>query len=114
MKRILTAGLVALLTGCSLLGESNEMPNAALSNAKLTAACDSKSNSATQIWMTCTVLSQATLVCNNVSSGAPVDQQLVQLIAAFAPDPVLAGVANASVDAANAALQSWCASEGYK
>jgi hypothetical protein len=109
----LSALFFAGFAGCSLFNGAGQNPSVALSQAILTADCGSRTASAAQIWMACTVLSQTTFVCKNVSSGAPADEQIVQLITAFAPDPVLSGIAGMTVSAANATLATWCSQEGY-
>jgi hypothetical protein len=113
MRQFLCA-LCLLTAGCSLLGEpASTSPKATLSKANLTAACDSKTNGVTQVWLSCTVLSQVADVCGNVAGGNPVDEQLISVINAFSPDPVLNEIGTLGVGAANRATVSWCASQGY-
>jgi hypothetical protein len=103
-----------MFSACSLLGvPANTSPVAALSSANLETACTSKSNPPTQVWLACTVYSQATGVCKDVASGHAVDLQLVQLVNAFSPDPILSTIGGLSVAAANLAATKWCSAEGY-
>jgi hypothetical protein len=111
------------LPACSLLGEpSNTPPNAALSKTNLAAACEATSaapadavsqKAQTDAWLACTALSQVTLFCQNVRSNAPIDTELVDIILAFAPDPVLSTLGNDALDVANAAAGQWCTTQGY-
>jgi hypothetical protein len=124
--RKIAAGILAAsiaISGCSLLGEpSNTPPNAALSKANLTAACEATSNTpaqavsqkaATDAWLACTALSQVTLFCANVRSNAPIDTDLLDVILAFAPDPILSTLGNDALAVANAAAAQWCTTQGY-
>jgi hypothetical protein len=122
--RKFVAGIAAIaISGCSLLGEpSNTPPNAALSKANLTAACEATSatpaqqasqKAATDAWLACMALSQVTLFCQNVRSDDPIDTELIDVILAFAPDPILSTLGNDALDVANAAAGQWCTTQGY-
>jgi hypothetical protein len=122
--RKFVAGMVAVaISGCSLLGEpANTSPNAALSKANLTAACEATAampamqvsqKAQTGAWLACTALSQVTLFCQNVRSNAPIDTELLDVILAFAPDPILSMLGNEALDVANAAAGQWCTTQGY-
>src|ERR1700758_3514297 len=112
MKSRTLALLLVVISGCSLFGEpANTAPAAGLSKAVLTAACTAKSSPPAQEWMSCTALSQATFVCNQIKNGGPVDAQilkLIELVSSFIPDPQLNGIVAGGTTTENAALASWC------
>jgi hypothetical protein len=123
MRKFAAGMLAVAISGCSLLGEpSNTPPNAALSKANLTAACTATANkpamqvsqkAQTGAWLACTALSQVTLFCSDVRSNAPIDTELLGVILAFAPDPILSMLGNEALDVANAAAGQWCMTQGY-
>lgn len=123
MRKFVAGMLAMAISGCSLLGEPpNTPPNAALSKANLTTACEATSGMPTQkvsqqaqtgAWLACTALSQVTLFCTNVRSNDPIDTELLDVILAFAPDPILSTLGNDALDVANAAAAQWCTTQGY-
>jgi hypothetical protein len=115
MKKLLFVLLLLTLPACSLFSKLTGEPvgtvQVDLSNAALTAACESKTDTPLQVWNSCTLLSQVTALCADVNSPQPADELLCTILSGVNPAiaaacPVVAGVANA-------ALKQECGTLGY-
>lgn len=117
LKKILVGGGLGLamlgMGACATITPAQLIPNINLSKANLTTQCTAPNTNVGQVWAACTALSQAVFTCNDLASGTPIDLQIINLVNAYAPDPVLEYVVAASVASENMAMTDWCITQGY-